>query len=209
MFELNNLYLMDCLEGMKHFLDDYFELAIVDPPYRDENQFTKDMRINSKGQKLGQKPDNNYFDELFRISKNQIIWGANNFSLPNYKGFVAWKKKTISEDFTMSMVEIAFISEGLGTVSKFIEMQPQGSKKDPRIHPTQKPVALYRWLLQNYAKKGDKILDTHVGSGSSIIACLEEDFEYIGFEINEDYCKAARKRIDEFKDQGRLFESAL
>lgn len=121
-------YNMDCMEGMRLFPDKYFDLAIVDPPYRDmkENQPTKDMRKNGTMERFGNKPDNTYFQELFRVSRNQIIWGANNFSLPNYKGFVVWKKKTISEDFTMSMAEIAYLSEGLGTISKVYECQPQG-----------------------------------------------------------------------------------
>ena len=207
MLELNKLYNMDCMEGMKQFPDKYFELAIVDPPYRDisDNRPTQDMRRNGEINKFGNKPDSEYFDELFRVSKNQIIWGANNFSLPNYKGFVVWKKKTISEKFTMSMAEIAFISEGLGTVSKVFEYAPQGTRLEPKIHPTQKPVALYEWLLRNYAKPGDKILDTHVGSASSLIACHNLGFDYIGFEIDEDYWKAATERLEAVKAQMTLY----
>jgi site-specific DNA-methyltransferase (adenine-specific) len=205
MIELNKLYNMDCMEGMKQFPDNFFELAIVDPPYRNqsENQPTKDMRRNGKIDVFGDKPDKTYFDELFRVSKNQIIWGANNFTLPNYKGFVIWKKLTISEAFTMSMAELAYLSEELSTVSKIFEYAPQGKPDDPRIHPTQKPVALYKWLLKNYAKQGDKILDTHVGSASSLIACYDMGFDYIGFEIDEDYYNAAQKRIAENKAQMR------
>ena len=166
-----DLILDDCMNVMKDYDDNYFDLAIVDPPYRNENenQPNKEMRSNRfvKGQGLGKKPNKEYFDELFRVSKNQIVWGANNFDLPNYKGFVCWKKRTIGENFNMSMCEIAFISEKLGTISKFIELAPQGTKDDPRIHPTQKPIKLYQWLLQNYSKKGEKILDTHLGSGNS------------------------------------------
>ena len=141
---MNNIaFNMDCMDGMKQYPDKYFELAIVDPPYRDisENQPTKDMRKNGTMERFGNKPDKQYFKELFRVSKNQIIWGANNFELPNYKGFVVWKKITISDNFTMSMAELAYISEGLGTTSKVFEYAPQGIKTDPRIHPTQKPVA--------------------------------------------------------------------
>ena len=121
-------YNMDCMQGMKEFPDKYFDLAIVDPPYRnmEDNQPTKDMRKNGKMNNFGNKPNANYFKELFRVSKNQIIWGANNFNLPPYKGFIVWEKLTISENFTMSMAEIAFISEGLGTVSKIFKYQPQG-----------------------------------------------------------------------------------
>ena len=198
----------DCMDYMKGLEDNAFELAIVDPPYRDTNQFTKDMRRNNrfvKGQKLGQKPQKPFFDELFRVSKNQIIWGANNFDLPNYKGFVVWKKKTIGETFTMSMCELAYISEDLGTVSKFIEHAPQGTNEDPRIHPTQKPVKLYEWLLKNYAKEGDRILDTHLGSGSSAIAAHNYNFDFVGIELDQDYYNAAVKRYEQHKSQLVLF----
>ena len=207
MIELNHLYNMDCMEGMKQFPDKYFELAIVDPEYRDpgENRPTKDMRKNGGMKQFRGKPTPEYFKELFRVSKNQIIWGSNNFNLPNYKGFVVWKKLTISDIFTMSMAEIAYISEGLGTISKVFECAPQGTANDPRIHPTQKPVKLYEWLLTLYAKQGDKILDTHVGSASSLIACHNLGFEYIGFEIDADYHKAATERLESVKAQTSLF----
>ena len=201
-------YNMDCMEGMKQFPDKYFDLAIVDPPYRDmsENQPTKDMRNNGTMSNFGDKPKKEYFDELFRVSKNQIIWGANNFSLPNYKGFVVWKKITISEDFTMSMAELAYISEGLGTISKIVEMQPQGNKSDPRIHPTQKPVALYEWLLSRYAKDGDVILDTHVGSASSLIACHRTNHKFVGFELDERYYKLSKERLEKEQAQMNIFD---
>ena len=150
----------DCMDYMKDIPDKYFDLAIVDPPYRDSNQPTKDMRLNGSMKSLEGRPNKEYFDELYRVSKNQIIWGANNFELPQFMGFVVWEKLTISESFTMSMAEIASLSKGLGTVSKIVKIQPQGTRKDPRIHPTQKPIKLYEWLLINYAKQGDKILDT-------------------------------------------------
>ena len=200
-------YNMDCMEGMKEFPDKFFDLAIVDPPYRDmkENQPTKDMRRNGTMERFGNKPDDAYFQELFRVSKNQIIWGANNFDLPNYKGFVIWKKKTISEDFTMSMAELAYISEGLGTISKIYECQPQGGA-EKRIHPTQKPVALYEWLLTKYAKPGDTILDTHVGSASSLIACHKHRHKFVGFELDPEYYKAAKARLDEEMAQTTIFD---
>lgn len=201
-------YNEDCMVGMKRYGDKHFSLAIVDPPYRDsvENQPTKDMRRNGKLEVFGDKPQQTYFNELFRVSKNQIIWGANNFSLPNYKGFVVWRKTTISEAFTMSMAEIAYISEGLGTTSKVFDFPPQGTIEDPRIHPTQKPVKLYKWLLHNYAKQGDLILDTHVGSASSLIACYDMGFDAVGFELDKDYYEASKKRLNDFMAQGRLFE---
>ena len=200
-------YLMDCMDGMREFPDKFFELAIIDPPYRNssENQPTKDMRRNGSMDSFGDKPTQEYFDELFRVSKNQIIWGANNFQLPSYKGFVVWKKLTISDNFTMSMAELAFISEGLGTTSKIFEYAPQGTKNEPRLHPCQKPIALYLWLLQNYAKRGDKILDTHVGSASSLIACHRMGFEYWGMELDADYFQAASERLEKEKSMQPLF----
>lgn len=204
----SGFYNRDCLDAMREFPDKFFELAIVDPPYRDasENQPTKDMRANGSMDKFGNKPDKEYFQELFRVSQNQIIWGANNFELPCYKGFVVWKKITISDAFTMSMAEIAYISEGIGTTSKVFEYAPQGTKREPRIHPTQKPIALYLWLLQNYAKRGDKILDTHVGSASSLIACHRMGFEAWGYELDADYYKAATERLEREKSMQPLFE---
>ncbi len=201
----SEFYNCDNMEFMAKFPDGHFELAIVDPPYRDINQPTKDMRNNGSMKSLEGRPTKEYFDELVRVSKNQIIWGANNFQLPQFKGFVVWKKKTISEDFTMSMCEIASISEDLGTVSKWVEIAPQGTLLDPRIHPTQKPIRLYEWLLANYAKEGDKILDTHVGSGSSRIACHNLKFDFFGCELDEDYFKQAEQRYQEHIRQETLF----
>lgn len=191
------------MESMKHMPDKAYDLAIVDPPYRnaDENQPTKDMRRNGKIEVFGDKPNDEYFNELFRVSKNQIIWGANNFNLPNYKGFIVWKKLTISDAFTMSMAELAYISEGLGTTSKIYECAPQGTTRDPRIHPTQKPVALYKWLLHNYAKQGDKILDTHGGSMSIAIACHDMGFDLDLYELDEDYFKAGKARLEKHQQQ--------
>lgn len=151
------------------------------------------------------RPSKDYWDNLFRVSKEQIIWGANNFELPQWKGFVVWKKKTISEKFTMSMCEIASLSEGLSTVSKMIEIAPQGTKSDPRIHPTQKPVKLYEWLLMNYVNNGDKILDTHLGSGSIAIACEKLNISLTALEINQEYYEKAKKRLEDHKKQLTFF----
>ena len=192
----------DNMELMARYPDGYFDLAIVDPPYRDENQPTKDMRANGSMKSLEGRPSQDYWNELFRVSKEQIIWGANNFELPQWKGFVAWKKKTIGINFTMSMVEIASLSQNLGTTSKWIEIAPQ----DPnRIHPTQKPAKLYEWLLMNYAKDGNKILDTHLGSGSIAIACHNLGFDLTACELDPEYYNAAMKRIENHKAQQRLF----
>ena len=149
------------------------------------------------------RPTTEYFEQLSRVSKNQIIWGANNFQLPQFKGFVVWEKG-IPEDFTMSMAEIAALSEGIGTISKIYRLRASG--QEVRIHPTQKPIALYKWLLSNYAKPGDKILDTHVGSASSLIACHQMGFEYWGFELDADYYNAATERLNKVKAQVSMTE---
>lgn len=194
----------DCMDYMATLPDKAFKLAIVDPPYRDQidNQPTKDMRNNGTMKCFGDRPTEEYFTELFRISENQIIWGANNFVLPPYKGFAIWKKKTISDVFTMSMCEMAYLSENLGTISKLFEYQPQDKY---RIHPNQKPVALYKWLLKNYAKDGDTILDTHLGSGSSAIAAHDGHFKFTGIELDAYYYEAAKKRIINHQRQINLF----
>ncbi len=197
-----DIYNQDCMEAMIDMSDNQFDLAIVDPPYRDVNQPTKDMRNNGSMKSLQGRPTEPYWKELYRVSKEQIIWGANNFQLPQFKGFVVYKKKTITENFTMSMCEIASLSENLGTTSKWIEIAPQNSN---RIHPTEKPVKLYEWLLMNYAKEGDTILDTHLGSGSIAIACHNLGYDLTGYEIDKDYYKAAKKRIEQHKQQIRMF----
>ena len=201
----------DCMAGMARYPNKHFDLAIVDPPYRNasDNQPTKDMRKNGNIERFGNKPDDKYFNELFRLSKNQIIWGANNFDLPNYKGFVVWKKLTISDMFTMSMAELAYLSEGLGTTSKVFEYAPQGTTEHKRIHPTQKPVALYKWLLKNYAKQGDLILDTHVGSASSLIACHDMGFDAVGFELDADYYQQSKARLEAFMAQPKLTDVVI
>lgn len=195
-FKHGNIKLLniDCMEYMATVPDKYFDLAIVDPPYRDENQPTKDMRANGSMKNFGKKPTIEYYKELCRVSKEQIIWGANNFEFPPYKGFVIWEKETIGETFTMSMAELASLSEGLATTSKIYKIRPQDSF---RIHPTQKPRKLYDWLLTNYAKPDHKILDTHLGSGSSAIASHYFGVaEFVGCELDQDYYNAS---VDRFK----------
>ncbi len=201
---MNIAYNMDCMEAMREMPDNAFDLAVVDPPYRDmaENQPTKDMRNNGTMKNFGNKPDREYFNELFRVSKNQIIWGANNFELPPYKGFIVWEKG-IPQDFTMSMAELAYISEGLGTISKIVSIRSAGS--EVKIHPTQKPVALYAWIFSRYAKPGDKILDTHLGSGSSRIAAYDAGLDFVGYEIDKEYFDKQEERFKKYTSQGRLF----
>ena len=196
---------MDCMEGMKQFPDKYFELAIVDPPYGigiNHNMGRRKGDKHSDYKKVNwdnEIPTADYFEELRRVSQNQIIWGANYYSMPPTKSFIVWRKPQISEQMSFSMLEYAWTSFDK-TAKEWIGM----SNEKDRIHPTQKPVALYKWLLMNYAKQGDKILDTHVGSASSLIACYDMGFDYIGFEIDEDYYNMAQKRIEETKAQIRM-----
>ena len=182
---------MDCMELMAQFPDNHFDLAVVDPPYRDQNQPTKDMRKAGSMKTLEGRPQAEYWNELLRVSKNFVAWGANNFEMPQWKGFVVWDKG-IPEKFTMSMAEVAAISEGLGSISKIVKIPVQGQD---RIHPTQKPVALYKWILANYAEEGFKLLDTHMGSGSIAIASHYANMHLTACELDEDYFKAACKRI--------------
>lgn len=253
-------YNMDCMEGMKEFPDNYFDLAIVDPPYgnglgdgggckgwftkyhqndigykgtdgtrfggrferyANNNGFANETRFgggrggrfdkykrpvartggeNKKWKQYGKRiiewdnaPSKEYFQELFRISKNQIIWGGNYFSLPANRCFLVWIKTNIPETFTMSMAEYAWTS--FNQNAKVFSHTSIGDKW--RFHPTQKPVELYKWILTNYAKQGDKILDTHVGSASSLIACYDLGFDYVGFEIDEEYYNKAKQRLEE------------
>lgn len=138
-------------------------------------------------------PSQEYFDELFRVSKNQIIWGGNYFNLPPTRCFLIWRKLSISEKFSMAMCEYAWTS--FNANAKVFECVPQGTKKDPRFHPTQKPIKLYQWILERYAKDGDKILDTHLGSGSSAIAAHNLGLEFVGLEIDGEYYEKAKQRL--------------
>lgn len=196
----------DNMELMARYEDNYFDLSIVDPPYReskdnDMNQWNRKTIKKGRLKNWNDKPTKKYFEELFRVSKNQIIWGANNFNL-DFKGFVVWKKKSISLNFNMSMCEIASLSDGLSTISKLCEFAPQ---QIDRIHPTQKPVKLYEFLLMTYGKKGDKILDTHLGSGSIAIASHNLGFDLTACELDTEYYNAAIKRINQHKAQIRMF----
>ena len=139
-------------------------------------------------------PGEEYFKELFRVSKNQIIWGGNYFSLPPTRCFLVWRKLTISESFTMAMAEYAWTS--FNGNAKVFECAPQGASKDPRFHPTQKPVALYTWVFKQFAKPGDRVLDTHLGSGSSRIAAYGQDLDFTGIEIDKGYFDQSVERFE-------------
>lgn len=145
-------------------------------------------------------PSPEYFAELARVSQNQIIWGGNYFNLPPTRCFLIWKKLTISENFTMAMCEYAWTS--FNDNAKVFEYAPQDKA---RFHPTQKPVALYEWILNRYAHKGDKILDTHAGSASSLVACHNMGFDFVGCEIDEEYYRLANERLQAAQAQLTLF----
>lgn len=147
-------------------------------------------------------PTQEYFDELFRISRNQIIWGGNYFNLPPTRCFLIWKKLTISESFSMAMAEYAWTS--FNGNAKVFEFAPQGNK-ERRFHPTQKPIELYDWIFANYAKPGDKILDTHLGSGSSRIAAYKAGLDFTGYEIDENYFRLEEERFARHSAQTNLF----
>jgi site-specific DNA-methyltransferase (adenine-specific) len=210
MLELNKLYNMDCMEGMKQFPDKFFELAIVDVPYGVLDKQGGRIDANFKANKWDIKPTKEYFDQLFRISQNQIIWGANNFILPETKYFIVWDKMQTVDNFASA--EYAWTNCKIpAKVFRYSIHKEMADRKQNggKIHPTQKPVALYTWLLNNYAKKGDKILDTHVGSASSVIACKKLGFSYIGFELDKEYFDLASKRIAEFEQQPSIFDLPL
>lgn len=147
-------------------------------------------------------PPQEYFQELFRISRNQIIWGGNYFELPPTRCFLIWRKTNVPENFSMAMAEYAWTS--FNTNAKVFDFSAVG--QPGRFHPTQKPVELYRWVIANFAKPGDTILDTHVGSASSLIACHDTGHKYVGFEMDEDYYKKARKRLDAAEAQMNIFD---
>ena len=200
----------DCLPAMRRMKDNEFDLAIVDPPYG----IGDDLRLYSGRKNYvcnkgwnDKIPDKEYFKQLFRVSKNQIIWGGNNFPLPRNYGWIFWDKQTGNNDFGDG--ELAWTSFNR-PVRKFVFMwngmlQENMKNKEHRIHPNQKPVALYKWLLKNYAKPGDRILDTHLGSGSIAIACWDMGFSLTGYELDEDYFKAAHERFKRHIKQGVLF----
>lgn len=200
------LYNADCMEIMKGFADKQFDLAIVDPPYGID--INKSGRLTKeKGRKYKewdkQTPTELYFNELFRVSKNQIIWGGNYFLLPESRCFLIWDKMQ-PEDLSFAMCEYAWTSFDLS--AKIFRYSVQShTNSEIKIHPTQKPVQLYKWLLNKYAKEGDTILDTHLGSGSSAIAAHDGGFEFTGIELDEEYYNAAKQRIINHQKQLNLF----
>lgn len=233
MFALNKCYNMDCMEAMKEFRDDFFDLAVVDPPY-----FSGPDRRGFYGSKISKigvhrdypvspewtKPGKKYFDELRRVSRHYIVWGCNYFDYSFASGRIVWDK--CNEKSSFSDCEIAatdlfssvrlfrYMWSGMMQGKSITEghiMQGNKSLNEKRIHPTQKPVALYDWIFKNYAKPGQKVLDTHLGSGSSRIAAREAGIDFIGFEIDSYYFHMEEERFTEHTSQMSLLhiEEAL
>lgn len=194
----------DNLKLMARYEDKYFDLAIVDPPYGILNKTPRggDYKFNKdEYSKWDIKPTKEYFDELFRVSKNQIIWGGNYFGEiwlrnPYNKCFVVWDKNQPESLNNFSMAELAWTS--FDKPSKIFHFSVRKNRN--KIHPTQKPVELYEWLLKMFAKKGDKILDTHLGSGTLAIACFNLGFELVACEVSEEYYQKAIQQLERHKN---------
>ena len=214
LIEPNSIHRVDCMDGLREMPDNYVDLAIVDPPY---GIGANRMTLGNGKRKLYRggddwdrsPPSREYFSELDRVSINRIIWGGNYYADlcgKNSSCWVVWDKCTGANSF--ADCELAYTS--FCSVAKIFKHSwvganaKENSEKD-RIHPTQKPIALYKWLLQNYAKEGDLILDTHMGSGSLYIACLDMGFDYIGYEIDADYFEEIEHRVYNFTRQTTLF----
>ena len=204
------LILDDCMNVMRDYEDNHFDLAIVDPPYgigmdggNVGYQGFNDFKKKNWDNKI---PKKEYFDELFRVSQNQIIWGGNYFIkyLKNTRCMLVWDKGEGFYNRTFAECELAWTSFDKNT--KKIKHDPL-AKRDyvGKIHPTQKPVQLYKWILHNYAEKGQKILDTHLGSGSIAIACHYFGCDLVGVEIDEEYYNKAKHRISELTKQETLW----
>jgi site-specific DNA-methyltransferase (adenine-specific) len=202
----------DNMELMARYPDKYFDLAIIDPPYGIEEITGKESangrgkihskrllgKTSNKFREWDKAPTKEYFEELFRVSKNQIIWGGNYFQLPIYRCPIVWDKCQPWETF--SQIELAWTSFNMpASIFKF------DNRTGGKIHPTQKPIKLYKWLLDKYAKPNDKILDTHLGSGSIAIACHDYNFDLTACELDTEYYDAAMKRINNHKKQLKLF----
>ena len=207
-------YNVDCLAYMKSLPDKAFDLAVVDPPYGGGGQgFAGPERFGGRfdryrasqpdrrevGIQVRKKiiawdnaPGKEYFDELFRVSKQQIVWGGNYFALPPCRCFLIWEKTNIPENFTMAQCEYAWTN--FKDNAKIFKHTSIRAKDEGHFHPTEKPVSLYAWIYQKYAKPGDKILDTHLGSGSSRIAAYDAGLDFVGTEIDAEYFRLQEER---------------
>jgi len=209
-----NLNLGDCLEAMKEMPDNNYDLAIVDPPYGiDLANMNMGAGKSKKASKIENRkwtskdwdkhtPTREYFDNLRRVSKEQIIWGGNYFELPPCPHYIIWDKE-IPHGLSFADCEMAWTS--FNKAPRMFRYSAYRDKKE-KIHPTQKPVKLYEWLLDNYAKEGDKILDTHLGSGSIALACHNRKFDLDAWEIDKEYYNNAVERLDTHKSQLTIFD---
>ena len=212
------VYNMDCMDAMREFPDGYFDLAVVDPPYFEDyakanytgnDISTTGVKRQTREIKHWGIPDADYFNELRRVSKNQIVWGCNYYAvhIPDF-GRIVWDKQNDSSTF--SKCELASHSFGVRVdIFRYTwngMIQGDMKNKEVRIHPTQKPVKLYEWIYMNYLPNGGKVLDTHLGSGSNRIAADKMgNIEFYGYEIDKEYFDASVKRFDAYKAQGVLF----
>ena len=207
----SEVYFEDCVTALKRFNDNHFDLAIVDPPYgigASEMQMGNNAKKKwSKGKNWdNETPTAEYWTELFRVSKNQIVWGGNYFDLPLTKSWIIWDKNNGESGFADG--EMAWTSFKKPMRIRKIHWTGSASNWEDtngKIHPTQKPLKLYDWLLKEFAEQGDLILDTHLGSGSSRIAAYKGGFNFVGFEIDQEYYEKQEKRFNDFKSQLRLF----
>jgi site-specific DNA-methyltransferase (adenine-specific) len=211
----------DNMALMARYPDNYFDLAICDPPYGINIQkmnYTQNIKggvakrkdYSSIGNWDSKTPSQEYFNELFRVSKNQIIWGGNYFLLPLTKSWIVWDKKT-EDKYSNDFADCELAWNSFDKPAKIVRylwsgmLQPNMKDKQKRIHPTEKPYQLYKWLLDKYAKPNDKILDTHLGSGSIAIACHDYGFELTACELDKDYYEAALKRLKQHQAQLTIF----
>ena len=204
---LSDVYNEDCIEVMKRYPDNYFDLAVVDPPYGLGNKLVDGgagrngkFDKNRDSVKWDVLPTDEYFIELMRVSKNQIIWGSNYFSMPPTRCNIIWYKM---QEFSGADFELAWTS--FDKASKAFKMSRVEAYSDGKIHPCQKPIKLYDWIFKNYANEGMKILDTHLGSGSSRISANKAKLNFVGCEIDKEYFDKQNKRYEDCISQTRLF----
>jgi len=217
---ISEVYNMDCIEGMKTYPDKHFDLAVVDPPYGiGFGEFNRTNKASNGERYKANKyknsnwdddiPSDEYFTELMRVSKNQIVWGGNYFPYlwqNGCKGFIYWHKGNPVPNFADG--ELAWTS--FNKVAKQFDFRYYGNLQgktsaEDKTHPTQKPIALYDWIFHNYAKEGDLILDTHLGSQSSRIAANKAGLDFVGFEIDKEYFEQGNERYNNFISQLRMF----
>lgn len=202
---MNIAFNEDCMNVMRRYPDKYFDLAVVDPPYGININHNVGRRKSDKASQYKKvtwdsaPPNEEYFKELFRVSKQQIIWGGNYFCLPPTKCFLVWRKPAISENVSFSMLEYAWTNLE-GTSKEYIGT----SNEKDRFHPTQKPTDLYRWIYGRYSKPGFKILDTHLGSGTNRRAAYDFGLDFVGCEIDKEYFEKQEQAFEEYTSQIRM-----